>query len=260
MGLFTPGFTGTSTPLLAFENVGFWYDPAKKLFADFNWQVEQGESWSILGPSGCGKSTLLYLIAGLRRPCGGRVLLHGAEIMGPNQAVGLMLQDYGLLNWYTAARNIEVGLQLQGLPRRERLARRDHWLQELAIDHIRDQYPLQLSGGQRQRVALARLLALQTPVQLLDEPLSAVDELTRERLQTQLVRINRDLGASTLTVTHNVEEAVLLGDKVLVITEHAPITIFHIEVTTFATTPARDDPVFIAACRAIRQHIAQASE
>lgn len=251
---------GASTPLLSFEDVGFWYDPARKLFEHFHWQVERGESWSILGPSGCGKSTLLYLIAGLRRPCLGRVLLDGKEITGPNPVVGLMLQDYGLLNWYTAARNIELGLQIRGLPRRERALRCDHWLQTLAINHIRDQYPLQLSGGQRQRVALARLLALQAPIQLLDEPLSAVDELTRERLQGQLVRINRDLGASTLTVTHNVEEAVLLGDKVLVITDHAPVTTVHTEVTTFPTPPARDDAAFIAACRAIRQRIAQATE
>lgn len=250
----------SSTPLLVFEDVDFWYDPARKLFEQFTWQVARGESWSILGPSGCGKSTLLYLIAGLRRPCRGRVWLDGKEINGPNPAVGLMLQDYGLLNWYSAARNIELGLQIRGLARRERATRRDHWLQELDINHIRDQYPLQLSGGQRQRVALARLLALQAPIQLLDEPLAAVDELTRERLQGQLVRINRELGASTLTVTHNVEEAVLLGDKVLVITDHTPITEVHTEVTTFAAPPQRDDPAFIAACRAIRRRLAGASE
>jgi len=249
-----------STPRIVFENVGFWYDPAKKLFDGFNWHIEQGESWSILGPSGCGKSTLLYLIAGLRQPCVGKVWLNGQEITEPNQAVGLMLQDYGLLNWYSAVRNIELGLQIRGIAPQRRKERCDHWLHELSIDQIRDHYPLQLSGGQRQRVALARLLALQAPVQLLDEPLSAVDELTRERLQSQLIQINRTLGAVTLIVTHNVEEAVLLGDKVLVITKHAPISSFHTEETFFSTLPERGDPPFVAACHRIRQHLAQGAE
>lgn len=247
-------------PLLVFDDVTFWYDPATKLFDGFNWIVKQGESWSILGPSGCGKSTLLYLIAGLRRPRSGRILLNGDEIRGPNHTVGLMLQDFGLLNWYTAARNIELGLQIRNISDKERKRRRDYWLDELAIDHVRNQYPLQLSGGQRQRVALARLLALQAPVQLLDEPLSAVDELTRERLQKQLVQINHEVGASTLTVTHNVEEAVLLGDNVLVITDHSPITTFHTIQARFTTLPERDDPAFIAICKEIRQRVVGESE
>jgi len=246
--------TKESTALIVFEDVSFWYDPAKKLLANFHWTVNAGESWSILGPSGCGKSTLLYLIAGLRQPCAGRVLVNGEEIRAPSRAVGLMLQEYGLLNWYTAARNIELGLQIRALPKRERTARLDYWLQQLSIEPIRDQYPLQLSGGQRQRVALARLLALQAPIQLLDEPLSAVDELTRERLQKQLIHINRK-EASTLTVTHNIEEAVLLGDKVLVITDHYPISHFHTVQADFATIPERDDPAFVATCRAIRQRM-----
>lgn len=247
-----------STPLIHFEDVGFWYNPAQKLFKNFSWRVARGESWSILGPSGCGKSTLLYLIAGLRRPRAGRILLNGEEILGPSQAVGLMLQDYGLLNWYSAARNIELGLKIRNIPRREREARAERWLRKMAIEQIRDRYPLQISGGQRQRVALARLLALQAPIQLLDEPLSAVDELTRERLQRQLVRINREGSASTLLVTHNVEEAVLLGDKVLVLTDHSPITGFHTEETRFAAIPDRDDPDFITACRQIRRLLAGA--
>ncbi len=244
-----------STPLIVFEDVAFWYDPAKKLLDRFNWTVQQGESWSILGPSGCGKSTLLYLIAGLRQPCAGRIFLEGEEITGPRRDVGLMLQDYGLLNWYTAARNIELGLQIRDVPHQERTARLEHWLHVLAIDHIRNQYPLQISGGQRQRVALARLLALQAPVQLLDEPLAAVDELTRERLQKQLFQINRELGASTLTVTHNIEEAVLLSDKVLIVTDHYPITHFRTQPTQFAAIPARDEPAFVAACSEIRRLI-----
>ena len=245
----------SGTPLIAFENVAFWYDPSQKLLERFSWSVQPGESWSIVGPSGCGKSTLLYLIAGLRHPCAGRVLLNGQEIQAPSRVVGLMLQDYGLLDWYTAARNIELGLELRNVSARERAQRLDHWLQALAIDHVRGQYPLHLSGGQRQRVALARLLALETPLQLLDEPLSAVDELTRERLQTQIFQINREVGASTITVTHNIEEAVLLGDKVLVITDPYPISRFHIIETPFNSVPHRDDSAFVAHCRKIRQLI-----
>ncbi|MEM7134384.1 MAG: ATP-binding cassette domain-containing protein [Chloroflexota bacterium] len=247
---------GDSTPVVMFEDVSFWYEPAKKLFKNFNWTVQRGESWSILGPSGCGKSTLLYLIAGLRQPSAGRIFLNGKAVEAPHRDVSLMLQDYGLLNWYTNERNIELGLQIRGITGRERKARVNYWLQELDIEPIRHSYPLQISGGQRQRVALARVLALQSPLQLLDEPLSAVDELTRERLQAQLVEINRKLETSSLTVTHNVEEAVLLGDNALVITEHNPITHFYTQQTRFTTIPERDDPAFIATCRHIRQFFA----
>lgn len=246
------------TPIVQFEQVSFWYDPAQKLLENFQWSVLPGESWSILGPSGCGKSTLLYLIAGLRRPQMGAVYLNGAAVTSAQADVALMLQDYGLLNWYTATRNIELGLQLRGLGRAERRARVQHWLDKMAIAPLGRRYPLQLSGGQRQRVALARVLALQSPLQLLDEPLSAVDELTRERLQKQLVQINRQLGVSTITVTHNVEEAVLLGDQVLVITEHTPIIHYTVQSTHFPTLPTRDDPAFVAACRDIRRILADA--
>lgn len=240
-------------PVITFEDVSFWYDPTQKIVADFNWSIDLNQSWSILGPSGCGKTTLLHLMAGIRQPCAGRVTFNGQTISQPHHEIGLMLQDYGLLPWYTAERNIELGLEIRHLPKAERLTRTAAWLERLDISPIRQHYPLQLSGGQRQRVALARLLALQTSVLLLDEPLSAVDELTRERLQKQLYHLYRQ--TTSIMVTHSIEEAVLLSDHIMVITDYAPITTVSQLSIPFETMPARHEPRFIEFCHQIRQII-----
>lgn len=242
-------------PIISFDGVSFWYDPAKKVIEDFNWQIQAGESWAIVGPSGSGKTTLLYLLAGIRRPLAGRVCYDGATITRPHHDIGLMLQHYGLLPWYTAERNIRIGLEIRAVPAAEVRQRSDEWLKKLNIDHVRRQYPTQMSGGQRQRVALARLLALQASVLLLDEPLSAVDELTRERLQKRLDELRRSSGATTILVTHNIEEAVLLADHLLVITEYAPLSSFQTLATPFNghSMPQRNDPYFINFCQQIRE-------
>jgi NitT/TauT family transport system ATP-binding protein len=198
------------------DGVRFAYDAARPIVDDFSWRVSEGESWSILGPSGSGKTTLLYLMAGLRKPQTGRVLLNGELVRGPSHDVGLMLQDYGLLPWLTAERNVQLGLKIRNFPRRDRHRIRAAWLERMQIAHVAKRYPGQLSGGQRQRVALARVLALETNVLLLDEPLSAVDELTRERLQKTLRAIRMELGVTMVMVTHSVEEAALLTDNVLI--------------------------------------------
>lgn len=248
--------SSTHAPLVQLENLSFAYDTRKPILQDIHWQLYPGESWGILGPSGCGKTTLLHLIAGIRRPTAGRVCYRGEPILKPNHAIGLMLQDYGLLPWYTAERNIQIGLEIRGLSAREIGQRTDDWLDTLGITAIRHQYPNRVSGGQRQRIALARLLALQTPVRLLDEPLSAVDELTRERLQAQLWRLNQSTTAVTVMVTHNIEEAVLLNDHLMVITQHSPVRSYETLRVPFADTlPKRSDPQFIAFCQQIREMV-----
>jgi ABC-type nitrate/sulfonate/bicarbonate transport system ATPase subunit len=241
--------------MLRFEAVSFAYDAAKPLIAGFNWQVEQGDSWAILGPSGSGKTTLLYLMAGLRHPTAGTVYFRGQPQTQPSPRIGLMLQAYGLLPWFSAAENIAVGLKIRRLERKERRKITQYWLKRLEIAHIASQFPSQLSGGQRQRVALARLLALDSEVNLLDEPLAAVDELTRERLQKLLWSLQRDLGMTTVMVTHNVEEAALLANKILIIGAHTPITTVTIldSPLTHEDYPQRHDRTFVEFTMQIRR-------
>ena len=238
---------------LALEQVTFGYKPNQPIVRDFTWRIERGESWSILGPSGSGKSTLLYLLAGLRQPEAGRVCFRDRPLNGPNRDVGLVLQDYGLLPWFTAHDNIQLGLKIRGVPPGQARQIASEWLERLHIEHVGDQYPSQLSGGQRQRVALARALALQTRVVLLDEPFSSVDELTRERLQQLMWELKHELGLTTVLVTHSVEEAVILGNNLLIITEHAPITRGEVLRSPFnGERPNRGDPRFAAFCAEVR--------
>jgi NitT/TauT family transport system ATP-binding protein len=244
------------SPALSFDGVGFAYETDQPVLADFSWQVRRGEFTAILGPSGSGKTTLLYLAAGIRLPGSGSVLLHGERVTRPHSRTGLMLQDYGLLPWYSARRNIEVGLAISGLPARERQERSAHWLERLGLAELGRKFPRQLSGGQRQRIALARLLALGPELLLLDEPLSAIDELTREKLQRELFGLSRETGSTTLLVTHNIEEAVLLADRILLVTQHAPIRSYELLETPFGgAMPRRSDPAFIAFCQQIRERM-----
>ena len=237
--------------------MSFHYAPVQPLFREFSWQIADGESWSVLGPSGCGKTTLLYLLAGLRIPTQGRICFGDVPVAEPRRDVGLVLQDFGLLDWYTARQNIELGMKIRGIPRTERRKIVTEWLQRLEIDHVADNYPAQLSGGQRQRVALARVLALQTHVLLLDEPFASVDQMTRERLQRLLWELKRELVATLILVTHSVEEAALLGDNVLIITEHSPVSQYQVLRSPFnGLMPERDNPDFTRFCADIRGRLA----
>lgn len=244
-----------ATPVLTLEGVTFGYHPRTPILDRFTWHIDAGETWSILGPSGGGKTTLLYLLAGLRKPSSGRVLFKGQPVTKPNPEVGLMLQTYGLLDWLTAERNVQLGLKIRGVDKSERHRIRAEWLERMQISHIAKQYPAQLSGGQRQRVALARVLALETEVLLLDEPLSAVDELTRERLQLTLREITQELGVTMVIVTHSVEEAALLSQKILIFPEQGPLSQPIILSSPFDKhhLPQRHDADFQAFCAQIRQ-------
>lgn len=231
--------------MLAFEDVTFGYQAGKPLIRDFTWEIAEGDSWSILGPSGSGKTTLLYLMAGLRMPSSGRVCFRGERLTEPRRDIGLVLQDYGLLPWFTAAENIALGLKMRHVGQAERRRVVDQWLERLDLAHVAGNYPAQLSGGQRQRVALARVLALQTKALLMDEPFSSVDELTRERLQRLLYDLKKELHLTTVLVTHSVEEAALLGSRVMIVTDYAPIERVTVLKSPFnGERPERDDPRF----------------
>ncbi len=216
-------------PMITVANVTFGYDPAKPIFERFSWHVEDGESWAVIGPSGCGKSTLLYLLAGLRRPQSGKVVIGGKPVTRPRPETGLILQDYGLLPWATVWENAALGLNIRRFygpdgkhsPRSYRISDPDArvrlWLERLGLIEHKDKFPAQLSGGQRQRTAIARTLALEPDLLLMDEPFSSLDALTRESLQDLIVTLRAETGVVTVIVTHNIEEAVFLGQKILVL-------------------------------------------
>jgi NitT/TauT family transport system ATP-binding protein len=189
--------------------------------AGIDLRVGRGEFVCVVGASGSGKSTLLSLIAGLSRPTTGEVLLDGSQVTGPGPDRGLVLQSGAVYPWRTVERNVAFGLELlPRLGRAERAERVAWYLEETGLTGLRHALPKQLSGGQRQRVAIARALATQPRVLLLDEPFGALDVQTKEDMQVLLRRVWRDTGTTVLMVTHDVEEAVFLGQRVVVLATH----------------------------------------
>ncbi|GAA1179936.1 NitT/TauT family transport system ATP-binding protein [Kitasatospora gansuensis] len=180
--------------------------------------VAAGEFVVIVGPSGCGKSTLLDLAAGLTRPSGGRILLDGRPVTGPGLDRSVVFQQYALLPWRTAQGNVEFGLEATGVPRRQRAALAREYLGLVGLTGFEDRHPHELSGGMKQRVAIARSLAYDPGVLLMDEPFAALDAQTRELLQDELLRIWERTGKTVVFITHGIEEAVYLGQRVAVLT------------------------------------------
>jgi NitT/TauT family transport system ATP-binding protein len=183
-----------------------------------NLQVRAGEFVCIVGPSGCGKSTLLHLIAGLQAQTSGQVLVDGHPVQGPGTDRILIFQEHGLFPWLTVAENVEFGMKMKGVPRTDRKERTSHYLRLVHLAKFEKSYIHQLSGGMKQRVAIARALATEPDVLLMDEPFAALDAQTRDLLHDELERIWRDTGRTIIFVTHNVREAVRLGDRVVLLT------------------------------------------
>lgn len=193
----------TGAKLLAIERIGL--------------DVHRGEFVCVLGPSGCGKSTLLHLIAGLLRPSAGEIRIAGRPVTGPGRDRGIVFQEYALLPWKNVRANVALGLKIQGVKRKERDAVAAEFIDLVGLTGFEDKFPHELSGGMRQRVAVARTLAANPAVVLMDEPFAAVDAHTRMSLQEELVRIWRATGKTIVFVTHSVEEAAFLGDRVAVL-------------------------------------------
>jgi NitT/TauT family transport system ATP-binding protein len=185
---------------------------------DITFDVHRGEFVVLVGPSGCGKSTLLDLLGGLTTPTSGRILVDGAPVTGPGLDRGIVFQQYALLPWRTAQGNVEFGLEAKGLPRRERAARAREFLDLVGLTGFHDRYPHELSGGMKQRVAIARSLAFDPDVLLMDEPFAALDAQTRDGLQDELLRIWEHTAKTVVFITHGIEEAVYLGQRVAVMT------------------------------------------
>ena len=216
-------------PMIALRSVAFGYDDGTPVFDGFDWRVEAGEAWAVLGPSGCGKTTLLYLLAGLRRPEAGEICVAGEPLVRPRPRTGLILQDFGLLPWATVRENAALGLRVRGFygpdgrhaPRDEAVVATrqvtEGWLDRLGLLPLADSFPGQLSGGQRQRTAIARTLALNPDVLLMDEPFASLDAPTRESLQALTMHLQAERGLTMIIVTHAIEEAALLGSKILLL-------------------------------------------
>ncbi len=183
-------------------------------------EVATGELLTVVGPSGCGKTTLLNILAGLIQPTRGAVLLDGRPVVGPGRDRGVVFQEFAILPWRTVARNIAHGLEIQGMPRAEREASVRRFVELVGLTGSEGKYPHELSGGMKQRVAVARTLASNPEVMLMDEPFASVDAQTRITLQEELNVIAQATGKTILFVTHNVEEAVFLGDRCCVLSRH----------------------------------------
>ncbi|WP_292370809.1 ABC transporter ATP-binding protein [Methanoregula sp. UBA64] len=180
-------------------------------------EVKDKEFVCILGPSGCGKTTLLRLIAGLDTPEGGSIVLDGEEMKGPNPKIGFVFQEYSLFPWRSVLDNIAFGLEMKGVPREERYRIAEQYLSLVNLSAFKTSYPAELSGGMRQRVAVARALALDPVLLLMDEPFGALDAQTRNMLQTELLGIWEKTKKTIIFITHSVDEAVYLSDRIIVL-------------------------------------------
>jgi NitT/TauT family transport system ATP-binding protein len=209
-------------PKLALKNVCLSYETNShnRLIAlkNINLQVQPGEFLCIVGPSGCGKSTLLHLIAGLHQQSSGDVLVDNTPVQGPGTDRILIFQELGLFPWLTVAQNVEFGMRMKGIAKPQRDASVRDYLRLVHLHQFKDSYVHQLSGGMRQRVALARALATEPDVLLMDEPFAALDAQTRDLLHDELERIWAETRRTIIFVTHNVREAVRLGDRVILLT------------------------------------------
>lgn len=185
---------------------------------DFSLNIRAGEFVTIVGPSGCGKSTFLNIVAGLNRPISGTIKVNGEPVRGPGNDRAMVFQEYGLLPWRTVQKNVEFGLEMRGKLDREARERVRHYIHLVGLDGFEHAYPRELSGGMRQRAGLARALAIEPRILLMDEPFAAVDLITREIMQGELSRIIAETSRTVIFVTHSVDEALILGDRLAIMT------------------------------------------
>jgi taurine transport system ATP-binding protein len=191
---------------------GSWVQALK----DINMNITEGEIMSVLGPSGCGKTTLLNIVAGFLAPTSGTVEVGGKAISGPGAERGMVFQKGALFEWMSVRENVDFGPRMKSMPKGERDAISDHLLETVGLQDFKDKAVYELSGGMQQRVALARCLANDPEVILMDEPLGALDALTREKMQGLVLKLWKETGKTVILITHSVEEALLLGERLVV--------------------------------------------
>lgn len=203
------------------ENISFFFEDSKlEIIDDVSFSVNKGEFVSIVGPSGCGKSTLLRMIAGLIPPSGGHVSFMGEPVVEPNKKLSFVFQDFALFPWLTNLENVKLGLSLEEMTDEQKDKKASELLDRFGLGGFETYYPNVLSGGMKQRVGIARAIASDPQVLLMDEPFSSLDELTAETLRSDIIYMleNKDISVnSVIMVTHNVEEAVELSDKIIIL-------------------------------------------
>lgn len=207
-----------TTPVLVLKDVSKVFDGSVEAVREVSLVVEEGEFLVILGPSGCGKSTLLRIIAGLEEPTSGGVYFNGEKIAGPGADRGMVFQRYTSFPWLTVRQNVEFGLKIHSVPPARRKQLVDSLLTEVRLEEFTSAYPATLSGGQQQRVALARTLAVNPRILLLDEPFGALDAQTRSDMQSLLLEIWERHKRTVIFVTHDIEEAIFLGQRLVIST------------------------------------------
>jgi NitT/TauT family transport system ATP-binding protein len=205
------------TPIVQVKNIKKVYPGGVEALSDITLDFPEGKLTTLLGPSGCGKTTLLKIIAGLLQPSSGEVLVDGRPITGPGPERAFVFQDFALMPWATVIRNAAFGLELAGVNRSEREAVAEKYLHTVGLKGFENKYPHELSGGMRQRVGLARALAVNAKVLLMDEPFSAVDEQTRRKFQEDMINLVKDEKKTFIFVTHSIEEAVYVSDRIVLL-------------------------------------------
>ncbi len=207
-------------------------EDAVRVFDGIDLSIDQGEFVSIIGPSGCGKTTLLRIVAGLEKKTRGEVLLDGRPLSGCDDRLGMVFQEYALFPWRKLIHNIELGLEIKGVPPAKRRARAMEYVRAFGLEGFENRFPKELSGGMKQRVAIARTLIANPQVVLMDEPFGSLDSQTRNNLQDFLLRVWADRKDTVLFVTHNVDEAVYLSDRIAVLSARPAriLKIFEVEL------------------------------
>jgi len=217
---FGQDFGMTTTTGLVLDKISMRFDlpngGAVQALKDISLEIGKGELMSVLGPSGCGKTTLLNILAGFLAPTSGTIELNGHYVKGPDAERGMVFQKGALFEWMSVRQNVDFGPRMKGMPKAERDQITDHLLDVVGLQEFKEKAVYELSGGMQQRVALARCLANDPDVILMDEPLGALDALTREKMQGLVLKLWKETGKTIILITHSVEEALLLGERLLV--------------------------------------------
>ena len=235
-------FPKDSNPLVAVE--------------DFNLDVKDGEFICLLGPSGCGKTTVLRLIAGLQEKTEGHILLNGVEVTGPGSDRGMVFQEFALFPWRTVRQNVQFGLEIKGYDKKQMDEVAARYIDLVGLKGFENSHPKELSGGMKQRVGIARALANDPAILLMDEPFGALDAQTRNQMQKELLRIWKETKKTVIFVTHSVDEAVFLADRIVVLTNR-PGKVKHIYEITLPRPRDRGHPDFIDLRKTILDELEQ---
>ena len=217
---------------ISVEGLGFKYQSGLKVFEDLSFHASQNEFLSIVGPSGCGKTTLLLLLSGLYGATSGNITINGTPVSRPLRTVGLVFQEYNraLLPWRSVIENVELGLELQGMKPKERRDIARKYLDLVGLEKFSEDLPGRLSGGMKQRVQIARILAYNPLILLMDEPFGALDAQTKFELHDELLRIFEVAKKTVVFVTHDIEEAVYLGDRLLILSQRPSRVIESVKI------------------------------